>query len=147
MHLGDICIQIFHLGRYIVGNTVGNLVLWRRASAPVKHDFRPYIRRYTSGNEHFEYDYPHSNALLGFRFELERCKPHKDARHPTKCGVINDFKLFPTVYRRIDCCKFLTFSNQMSRYKNKCIRMSYIYSPGARRLILHLTPLRPLTDD
>ena len=27
--LGDICIQIFHLGRYIVGYTVGNLVLRR----------------------------------------------------------------------------------------------------------------------
>ena len=26
-HLGDNCIQYFHLGRYIVGNTVGNLVL------------------------------------------------------------------------------------------------------------------------
>ena len=24
--------------------------------------------------------------------------PHKAARHPTKCGVINDVKLFPTVY-------------------------------------------------
>ena len=27
LHLGDNCIQIFHLGRYIVGYTVGNLVL------------------------------------------------------------------------------------------------------------------------
>ena len=25
-HLGDNCIQIFHLGRYIVGYTVGNFV-------------------------------------------------------------------------------------------------------------------------
>ena len=30
-HLGDNCIQIFHLGRYIVGYTVGNFVLRRRA--------------------------------------------------------------------------------------------------------------------
>ena len=30
--LGDNCIQTFHLGRYIFGYTVGNLVLRRRAS-------------------------------------------------------------------------------------------------------------------
>ena len=29
---GDNCIQNFHLGRYIVGYTVGNLVLQRRVS-------------------------------------------------------------------------------------------------------------------
>ena len=27
VHIGDNCIQNFHLGRYIVGYTVGNLVL------------------------------------------------------------------------------------------------------------------------
>ena len=30
-----------------------------------------------------------------------RIKPYKGVRHPTKCDVINDVKLFPTVYRRI----------------------------------------------
>ena len=30
--LGDDCIQIFRLGKYIVGYTVGNFVLWRRVS-------------------------------------------------------------------------------------------------------------------
>ena len=66
--LGDNCIQNFHLGRYIVGYTVGNLVLRRRVSRAVKRDFRTYIRRYTctSPNENFEYGYPHSNALLNF---------------------------------------------------------------------------------
>ena len=54
MHLGDNCIENFHLGRYIVGYTVGNLVLRRRASGAVKRDFRTYIRRYTSKNENFE---------------------------------------------------------------------------------------------
>ena len=29
IHLGDNCIQILHLGRYIVGYTVGNFVLRR----------------------------------------------------------------------------------------------------------------------
>ena len=34
--------------------------------------------------------------------------------HTTKCCVINVVKLFPTAYHRIDCCKFLTLSNQKS---------------------------------
>ena len=118
-YLGDNCIQNFHLGRYmyIVGYTVGNLVLRRRASGAVKRDFRTYIRRFTSKNENLEYGYPHSNALLQFELKLERCKPHKPARHPTKGDVINDVKLFPTVYRRIYCRKFFTLSNQT------CIRI------------------------
>ena len=66
VYLGDNCIQIFHLGRFIVGYTVGNFVLRRRVSGAVKYDFRPYIRRYTSPNEKFEYGYPHSNVLLNF---------------------------------------------------------------------------------
>ena len=73
VYLGDNCIQNFHLGRYIVGYTVGNLVLRRRASGAVKRDFRTDIRQYTSPNENFEYGYPHSNALLQFYLELERC--------------------------------------------------------------------------
>ena len=64
LHLGDNCIQNFHLGRYIVGYTVGNLVLRRHARGAVKRDFRTYIRRYTYPNENFEYGYPHSNALV-----------------------------------------------------------------------------------
>ena len=50
-HLGDNCIQNFHLGRYIVRYTVGNFVL---------------RRRYTAPNENFEYGYPHSNVLFYF---------------------------------------------------------------------------------
>ena len=119
IYLGDNCIQNFHLGRY----TVGNLVLRRRTSGDVKRDFRTYIQPYTSPNENFEYGYPHSNVFLQFGPKLKRCKMHKAARHPTKCDIINDIKLFPTVYRRIYCCKFLTLSNQTLRYKSKCIRM------------------------
>ena len=62
-HLGDNCIQNFHLGRYFIGYTVGNLVLRRRVRGAVKRYFRTYIWRYTSPNENFEYGYPHSNAL------------------------------------------------------------------------------------
>ena len=69
--LGDNCIQNFHLGRYIVGYTVGNLVLRRRGSGAVKRDFRTYIRRYTSPNVKFEYGYPHSNALLTFSLQKD----------------------------------------------------------------------------
>ena len=72
LQLGDNCIQNFHLGRYIVGYTVGNLVLQQRASGAVKRDFRTFIRLYTSPNENFEYGYPHSNAFLQFRLKLER---------------------------------------------------------------------------
>ena len=66
---------------------VGNLVLRLRA-----------IRRYISSNGNSEYGYSHSNALLQFDLKLERCKPYKAARHPTKCDVINHVKLFLTVY-------------------------------------------------
>ena len=71
LQLGDNCIQNFHLGRYNIGYTVGNLVLRRRISGAVKRDFRTYIRRYTSPNENFEYGYPHSNALLTFSLQKD----------------------------------------------------------------------------
>ena len=54
--------------------------------------------------------------------------PHNAVRHPTKCDKINDVKLFPTVYRRIYCPKFLTLSNQKSHYKSKCIRILFVCS-------------------
>ena len=124
VYLGDNCIQNFHLGKYILGYTVGNLVLQGHAREAVKHDFRTYIQRYTSPNEYFEYGYPHSDALLQFclKFELCNLHLHKAAHHPTKCGIINDVKSFPTVYHRIYCCKFLMLSNQTLGYKSKCIR-------------------------
>ena len=73
-HLGDSCIQNFHFGRYIVGYTIGNLVLRRHASGAVKRDFRAYIRRYTSPNENFQYGYPQSNVLLQFCLKFELCQ-------------------------------------------------------------------------
>ena len=54
-------------------------------------------------NENFEYDYSHSNSLF-----------LKAAHHPTKHEVINEVKLFPTVYPAY----FWTLSNQ-TRYKRK----------------------------
>ena len=57
-------IQNFHLGRYIVGYTFGNHVLRLRLRVAVKLNFRPYIRRYTSPNENFEYSYPLTHCTL-----------------------------------------------------------------------------------
>ena len=54
-----------------------------------------------------------------------RIKPYKGERHSAKCDVINDIKLFATEYHRIYCRKFWTLSNQMSRYKSKCIRINF----------------------
>ena len=90
----------------MVGYTVGNLVLRRRASEAIKRHLRTHIRRYTSPNENFEYGYPKSNALLHSCLKLERCKQHIGVRYQTKCDVINNIKLFPTAYRRIYCRKF-----------------------------------------
>ena len=44
------------------------------------------------------------------------------ARRQTKCDVINEVKLFLTVYSRIYCRKFLRLFNQTSRYTIKCTR-------------------------
>ena len=132
LQLGDNCIQICHLGRYIVGYTVGNFVLRRRVSGAVKHDFRPYIWRYTSPNDKLEYGYPHSNVL----FNIYTSKPGiylkniscmrdvNSLRWPIISDVAHDVG-FPTVYRGIYCRKFLALSNQTSRYICKCIRMSF----------------------
>ena len=68
---------------------------------------------------------PHSNAILQFCLKFEHCKPHNSTYHPRKCDIINDVKLFPTVFRRIYCSKFLTLSNQTSRYKSNCIRIIF----------------------
>ena len=53
--------------------------------------------------------------------KLEHCKLHKDMCYQTKCDVINDVKLFPTVYPISQDIR--TLSDQTSRYKSKCIRI------------------------
>ena len=64
-------------------------MIWERISDDVHH---------SSLNENFEYGYSYSNELLQSRLKSKRCKPHKTTRHPKKCDVIYDVKLFPTVY-------------------------------------------------
>ena len=72
--------------------------------------------------------------LMGFysltsNWSVASCiKPHKCVGHQMKCDIINDVKLFLTVYCRIYCRKFLTLSNQTSRCKSKCIRNCYSVS-------------------
>ena len=58
IRVGITIFKFFHLGRYIVRYTFGNHVLRLSSSVAVKLNFRPYIRRYTSPNENFEYSYP-----------------------------------------------------------------------------------------
>ena len=48
--------------------------------------------------------------FCSFVSNLEGYKAHKAAVYPMKCEVFNDIKLFPTVFRRIYCRKFLTLS-------------------------------------
>ena len=69
----------------------------------------------------FEYCHSHSNTLLQFCLKLARGKPRKAACQPTKFDIINDVRLFPTVYHREYSRKCLTLSNQMCRYNSKYI--------------------------
>ena len=68
-----------------MGYTVGNLVLWRRVSGAVERDFRTYSRRYTSPDEHFEYGYPHSDALI--TFSLQKDSEMYFVAPPTSSGI------------------------------------------------------------
>ena len=135
--LGDNCIQNFNLRRHIVGYAVRNLVLWWHVSRAIKRDFGTYILRYTSPNENFNYDYPHSNALLTFSLKITLWKctlflpTTSDCQlHIFTCDVLNQWKAtlcndvgFATVYGKIFCHIFMTLSNQMSSWLCKCIRM------------------------
>ena len=54
-----------------------------------------------------------TTLFLG-KCKLEHCRPYKAACHPARCDIINDIKLFPTVYRRRYCRNFLTLSTKAS---------------------------------
>ena len=98
-------------------------------SGDVKRNFQPYNRRYASPNEHFEYGYPHSNALFNICLsKAQHFAPNwsfvsnvKQVRQPIKSDINYDVGA-PTVYRRIYWRKFLMLSNRTSRYIRKCIR-------------------------
>ena len=118
--LGDTCIQIFHFGRYIVGYTVGNFVLRRRVSGTVKHDFRPYIRRYTTPNEKFEYCYPHSNVLFNYKHRKMLCfftKCERDERRITTT-LTNQTILTRQINK---CLHFKMFSSGLILGGHECL--------------------------
>ena len=52
-----------------------------------------------------------TTLFLG-KHKFEHCRPYKAACHPTRCDIINDIKLFPTVYRRRYCRNFVTLSTK-----------------------------------
>ena len=133
-HLGDNCFQNDHLGRYIVGYMVGNFVLRRRVSGAVKHNFRLHNRWYTSLIENLECGYPHSNAL----FNIYSSDVHYFAPNWSFASNVNQLRQLitsgdtydvgaPTVHRRIYWHKFLTLSNQASRYIRTCTRIENNY--------------------
>ena len=114
---------------------VRNFFLWRRISGAIKRNFQPYIRRYISPNENFEYGYPNSDALFNiyssnaqyFAPNVNYVSSIKPLRQPITRDVIYNVGA-STVYRKTYWCEFLTLSNQVSRYIRKCIRMKF-YSP------------------
>ena len=88
------------------------------------------ISGYTSPNENF--GYPHYNVLFNFNtsktlyfvqnVSLVSALNHYVDQSLATLLLTWDFR---RVYRRIYCRKFLTLSNQTSRYIHKCIRISY----------------------
>ena len=56
-----------------------------------------FLNVYCYPNENYKYGYPYSNAFLQFCPKFERCKPQKATQ---KCDIIDNVKLFPTVYLR-----------------------------------------------
>ena len=132
-NLWDNCIQTFHLGRYIVRYTVGNLVLWRRGSGAVKRVFQ---RIYDDIPPQMKSLNIVISILMHFCSFVSNWSvaSHIIAHHLLKCDVINDIMLFPTVYPTVYCriytLKFSTLSIQKSRYKSKCIRIFYDFFCG-----------------
>ena len=100
------------------------------------------ISEHMSDDIPLKYGNPHSHAILQFCLKLERFKPHNATCHPTKCDVINDIKLFPTVYCRIYCrANFFMLSKQMSRYKSKYIRIGIYCRVSGSGVTLLVLPL------
>ena len=87
-------------------------IIWK-LSAPTTH--RKIYRLPSSPPRYFFWN--SLDALLQFCLKFEPWKLPKATRHPMICDVINDVKLFLTVYHRIYCRNFFMLSNQTSHYK------------------------------
>ena len=103
-----------------------------------------YIPQYASSNEIFEYSYPHSNAQVTFLLKTD-CENvvccanvqrlstalnrspaayiHFSANEKRRYILMSSLWQYIAVYRRIYCRKFMTLSNQTSRFICKCIRI------------------------
>ena len=57
-----------------------------------------------------------------------------------KCDLINDIKLFPTVYLGIYCSKFLTLSNQKLCYKANALELSFTRLISKMDLFIQCSP-------
>ena len=119
--LGNKCILNFHLGRYIVGFTVGNLVIQSKTISNCISDDIPPLPKWN-----FEFGYPRSNALLQFLLKLKRCKLHKAKRHPIICDLINDIKIFSDSISQDILWQIFDVIQSDAHYKSKCIRISYV---------------------
>ena len=120
--LGFNCIKIFHLMKYIVGYTV---TVWKfslkvtgetRFPDRISDDIPPQMRILNMVIHillHF------CSLFLNWSIASGRM-PHVIQRNMTWLMTSN----FPTVYSRIYCHKCFTLSNQTSRYKSKCTRIS-----------------------
>ena len=102
-----------HLGRYINTYTVGNFsftVMHEQSCKTLFMTIHP-TNIYTTQNENFEYGYPNSIAqylclftinlyfISNWSITIQDYYLHKVACSPTKCDIIDDVKLFSTVYR------------------------------------------------
>ena len=83
---GDNHIQNIHLGRYIIGYTVGNHVLQLRLRVTIKLNFRPYIKRHTSQKENCEYSYTLSGleVLIHGVISLSSCDKNTNYKRVQK---------------------------------------------------------------
>ena len=119
--LGDSCTHNFHLGRYIVGYTVRNLVLYPTIKLP-KEKFWIWLSPFYCTINIFLSKRQWKCSLLRLRPAAASCiKPLASCIYSLvnqwKATLHNDFG-FETVY----CLKFMTLTNQTSCCVCKCIR-------------------------
>ena len=86
------------------GYTFGNHVLLLRLRVAAKLNFRPYIRRYTSLNENFEYSYP-LNIVLTL---VALCKAWTGP-----CGLVSaDTLIFARIFRQVSTVVAVAFVDE-----------------------------------
>ena len=124
------------MGRYIIEYTFGNDVLRLRLCVAVKLNFRPYIQRYTSPNENFEYSY-----RLIYLYILAYNHRHNHLDH-----VVNMWHHFCMVFQsRVQCTNHSGSGKQGSNKINGVSEMLTRSSLGEKSFILF--PLRKRCAD